>query len=265
MSTIPFARRVAAIAAASIESSKSIVPTTAERFAGSATNGVACSARLGPAVEVRRRGPRAPDAPLEPARAEHPLELVGEQQQGGDRRGVVGLVLARVLERRRQRERGRLPAPVGAVELADPLDRGRAQQRKPEARRRSRRPSAGRSSTRPPAPGRARARRRRRWRRSGPGRRRRRRGGEPGPRPRSRSRCGPRRARRRRVRRPARGRRPAPPRSRSGRPGTGRRAVAFANLAENSPKLRCSDRSRTRQAVAASQKAVVPPLPSATS
>ena len=41
VSTIPFARRVAASAAASIESSKSIVPTTGERFAGSATNGVA--------------------------------------------------------------------------------------------------------------------------------------------------------------------------------------------------------------------------------
>ena len=42
-STMPFARRVAASAAASTPSSKSIVPTTSERFAGSATNGVANS------------------------------------------------------------------------------------------------------------------------------------------------------------------------------------------------------------------------------
>jgi hypothetical protein len=43
VSTIPFARRAVAIAAASTESSKSIVPTTSERLAGSATNGVANS------------------------------------------------------------------------------------------------------------------------------------------------------------------------------------------------------------------------------
>ncbi len=43
VSTTPLARRVAAIAAASMLSSKSIVPTTSERFAGSATNGVAKS------------------------------------------------------------------------------------------------------------------------------------------------------------------------------------------------------------------------------
>ena len=43
VSTMPLARSVAAIAAASTPSSKSIVPTTSERLAGSATNGVACS------------------------------------------------------------------------------------------------------------------------------------------------------------------------------------------------------------------------------
>ena len=40
-STMPLARSVAAIRLASIASSMSIVPTTSERFAGSATNGVA--------------------------------------------------------------------------------------------------------------------------------------------------------------------------------------------------------------------------------
>jgi len=43
VSTIPFARSVAATAAASTRSSKSIVPTTSDRFAGSATNGRANS------------------------------------------------------------------------------------------------------------------------------------------------------------------------------------------------------------------------------
>ena len=46
---------------------------------------------------------------------------------------VVGLLLARVLERGLQREEGGLPAAGGAVELLDPRDRGRAQQRQPEA------------------------------------------------------------------------------------------------------------------------------------
>ena len=40
-STMPLARSVLAIAAASTSSAKSIVPTTSERLAGSATNGVA--------------------------------------------------------------------------------------------------------------------------------------------------------------------------------------------------------------------------------
>ena len=39
-------------------------------------------------------------------------------------------------------------------------------------------------------------------------------------------------------------------------------AAALANFCENSPKVRCSDRERIRPAVAASQKAVDPPLPS---
>src|SRR5690606_20022044 len=43
VSTIPFARSALATAAASTESTKSIVPTTCERFAGSLTNGVANS------------------------------------------------------------------------------------------------------------------------------------------------------------------------------------------------------------------------------
>ena len=72
-------------------------------------------------------------APLEAAVAEHPLDLVGEQDQGRQRGRVVGLLLARVLQRRLQREEGGLPAVAGAVELLDAGDRGRAQQRQPEA------------------------------------------------------------------------------------------------------------------------------------
>ena len=131
---MPLSRRAAASAAASTSSSKSIVPTTAERFAGSATNGRRDLGRLGPAVEVRRRWRRErADAPVEAAVVEHPLELVGEQDQGAERGRVVGLVLARVVERGGQREELGLPAPGRPVELADPLDRGRAHQREPEA------------------------------------------------------------------------------------------------------------------------------------
>jgi hypothetical protein len=50
--------------------------------------------------------------------------------------------------------------------------------------------------------------------------------------------------------------------------GSSRKGAAFvtaANLLENSPYERCSARRRTRPQAAASQNAVVPPLPSATS
>ena len=76
--------------------------------------------------------------PVEAAAGEHPLDLVGEQEQRRDRRGVVGLVLDRVVERGRQRQELRDPAggpdrrPVG-VDLGDPLERRRARDREPEA------------------------------------------------------------------------------------------------------------------------------------
>ena len=74
---------------------------------------------------------------VEAAPVEHPVELVGEQQQRRDRRRVVGLVLARVLERGAQRQevgdpaRRRRRRPVAAISL-DPLQRGRAEQRQPQ-------------------------------------------------------------------------------------------------------------------------------------
>ncbi len=103
-STIPFARSVFAIAAASTSSVKSIVPTTRDRFAGSVTNGVANSdfsahsySRVDDAV-VRATQKSSPPP------AEHPFELVGEQQQRGEGGRVVRLVLPRVLERGGQRQ-----------------------------------------------------------------------------------------------------------------------------------------------------------------
>ena len=144
----------------------------------------------------------------------------------------------------------RLPAPVGAVELGDPLDRGRAQQREPEP------PVGAEALLRGEVVGvglrrveRA-ARRRRRWRRSGPARRRRPSGAANRDRDPGRGLVvGPGDRVGGRVRRPARARRPARPRSRSGRPGTGRRRSPSRTWLENSPKLRCSGRSRTSQAV----------------
>ena len=51
----------------------------------------------------------------------------------------------------------------------------------------------------------------------------------------------------------------------SGSPTWGAVPAAVANLDENSPKTRCWLRSAISPKVAASQKAVVPPLPNSTS
>jgi len=51
----------------------------------------------------------------------------------------------------------------------------------------------------------------------------------------------------------------------TGSPRNGAPCATLANLAENSPKERCSERSRIRPNAAMSQKQVAPPLPSATS
>ena len=50
-----------------------------------------------------------------------------------------------------------------------------------------------------------------------------------------------------------------------GSPRNGALRVTSANLRLNSPYVRCSARSRTSDSAAASQNAVVPPLPSAIS
>ena len=142
---------------------------------------------------------------------------------------VVGLVLARVLERGLQREEGRLPATGGAVELLDPLDRRRAEQRQPEAAvgaeglLRGEVVGVGLGGIERQATG-ARGAVDQDQRVAGAlgaaGHR---------PSPRSRSRCAPRRSRRRRGRRPARARRPG---SASTTIGSSRKGAAGGHLGE---------------------------------
>ena len=149
-STIPFARSVAASAAASTWSSKSIVPDDERALGRVGDERRRVRVRCRPAVEVRRGGGRACDHRRQTALREHPVELVGEQEQRRDRRRVVGLVLDRVLERGRQRQRLGNPAAARAraVDLGDPLLARRGSAARATARRRTRSPSAARSSTR---------------------------------------------------------------------------------------------------------------------
>src|SRR5439155_495834 len=74
-----------------------------------------------------------PCRPLEPAVPEHPLDLVGEKEHRRERRGVVGLVEARLLERDAQIEARRYPA-VGGGDPLDARDRGGGAQSEPEPR-----------------------------------------------------------------------------------------------------------------------------------
>ena len=138
----------------------------AERLAGSATNGVAHSRRLGPAVQDRRpTSSQRLDAPVEPAVVEHPLELLVEQDERGQRRRVVVWSSGGC----RARCRGRATPGIQrsptrrCARCARPR---RASRRRATARRRWRSTSAARSSRRRPRPGRPRAGRRRpTWRR----------------------------------------------------------------------------------------------------
>ena len=124
-----------------------MVAVTWLRATASATNGVACGCGLGPAVDDAGRGVAAAGGELEPAVGEHPLELMVEQEDRGQRGRVVGLVEARVLERDREVERGWHPtvARRGAARCA----RSRAASTaRATGRRRSRSTSAARSSRR---------------------------------------------------------------------------------------------------------------------
>ena len=89
---------------------------------------------LGPSVEVLRGGAAPRDAELEAAPVEQPLDLVGQQEERGQRGRVVGLVLARVLERgRRARGTAGCQRPSAPSSSSIRAIARRAQDRQPEA------------------------------------------------------------------------------------------------------------------------------------
>ncbi len=128
---MPLARSAWAMAAASTSSAKSMVPRHVAALRRLGHERLGERARLGPAVEQLGGAVAAPDGELEPALVEHPAHAVLEQEQRGERGGVVGLVEAGVLERDRQAERRWYP-PVGGTEALDALDGGGGAQREPE-------------------------------------------------------------------------------------------------------------------------------------
>ena len=150
--------------------SRSIVPTTGERMAGSATNGVAYGDASAQPYRMRRRAPAARHATTPGPPRPHPLELLVEQEQRGQRRGVVRLVEAAVLEGDRQVERGRDPAARRALIRSIRSTAAGEQERDPQAAVGGEAPSAARSSRRRPRPGSTAGRRRPTWRRPARGR-----------------------------------------------------------------------------------------------
>ena len=146
--------------------------------------------------------------PVRPPWAFIQSELLGHQEQGGDRRGVVGLVLGRVVDRGRQVEERRHVA-VGRGDLLDPGQRARRHDRDPQAavggeallRREVVGVDLGQVDRQAAGAGGGVDQHQRR-RRPAP------RGVRPAPSRRSRSRCAPTRRRRRRPRRPGPGRVP---------------------------------------------------------
>ena len=261
---MPLARSAAATAAASTVSSKSIVAVTWLRAdcVGDERRRVRVRAR----PSRRRCRPTVSQRPAEnseSAVAEHPLELVIEQEDRGERGRVVGLVEAGVLDRDRQVECRRHPAIAspGAARCARSHAVSRARAR---GRRRSRSTSAARSNRR-------RTRRRRRAFRPRPTcrrptrARRCRRAGGPAPSRRWTSRCADRRRRRLRRGREAADARRASVSHTCGSSRCGAALVTAANFDENSPITRCVLRRSMSPNAAASQNAVEPPLPSSTS
>ena len=147
-----------------------MVPTTWLRSACLLDEGSGEAGLLGPGVEDLGRAVAARRRPLQAAVGVHPVELLGQEEDGGQRRRVVGLVQHGVVDRGLEVEEGRDPAARRGDPL-DPLERGRRHQGDPEAAVGRRSTSAGRSSRRRTAAGRPAARRRPRWRRRRPGRR----------------------------------------------------------------------------------------------
>ena len=103
---------------------------------------------LGPVVQPSGRVARCARPPSQPAVAEHPVDLVGQQEQGRDAPGCCSVwSLPRVVHRGRQVQERRDPA-AGRLDLGDPGQRGRATRARATGRRRRRSPSAARSSRR---------------------------------------------------------------------------------------------------------------------
>ena len=161
VSTTPLARSVFATAAASTDVVE-VDRADDERALGGVGRRTGCAKSDASAHAYRcpEDSRVRADAPVEPAVAEHPLDLVGEHEQRRHRRRVVGLVLARVVERRRDRRgtRGssgrRPPAPRRARARRGSSARARARRRRrsTSAARSSRRRPASTSTGRPPAP-----------------------------------------------------------------------------------------------------------------
>ena len=89
-------------------------------------------AGLGPRVDGLGGAVAAAGGELEAAVLVHPVDLLGGEEHGGQRRRVVGLVLAAVVERGLEVERGRDPAARGGDAL-DALDGRRRHRGEPEA------------------------------------------------------------------------------------------------------------------------------------
>ena len=130
---MPFARRVAATCAASTPSAKSIVPTTSERLARIGDERRRVRRRPRPSRRARpRTASCARTHQSRPPLREHPVQLLGEQHERRERGRVERLVLARVGQRGAEAEELGDPA-IARGDLLDALDRGRAEQREPEA------------------------------------------------------------------------------------------------------------------------------------
>ena len=84
VSTMPLARSAFATAGASIASSKSMVPMTCERSAGSVTYGVVYDVFSAQEYRIDGRLGGALDAPVQAAVGVEPVDLLGHQEDRGE-------------------------------------------------------------------------------------------------------------------------------------------------------------------------------------
>ena len=117
--------------AASIDSSKSIVPTTSERWSAFGHERRREGGLLRPAVEPVRGLGGARDRAGQPAEGVQPPDLVGEQEQRRHRGGVVRLVLGGVVDGDRQVEEPGDPA-ARRLDLGHPCQGVARHHRHPE-------------------------------------------------------------------------------------------------------------------------------------